>query len=282
MAQGTLERWETAIARATALLSRDLDAPPSLNDLAGAAGVSPFHFHRIWRAMTGEAIGETIRRLKLQSAARALSESDRSVTDIGLSTGFATPQAFARAFRRQAGLSPSEFRTGEKPVWTPPAGEVEIVWKDSVTIIAKRRTGGGYRELNGEFQAVWEWATAQGLIERLQGIYGIPYDDPESVPESQLRYDAGFDFGASATPGNGFSAVRIAGGPYARLRVQGSYDNLEPAMQYLLGEWLLLSGREPADAPLFHNALTDPDIVAEPDLVTDIYLPLRGLEGERE
>jgi len=282
MAQGTLERWEAAIARAVALLSRDLDAPPSLRDLAAAAGVSPFHFHRIWRAMTGETIGETIRRLKLESAAHALGESDRSVSDIGLSAGFATPQAFARAFRRQLGLSPSGFRTGEQPAWTPPAGDVEIVWKDPVTIIAKRRTGGGYRELNGEFQAVWDWATAQGLIERMQGIYGIPYDDPESVPESELRYDAGFDFGELATPGNGLHAVRIAGGPYARLRVLGSYDNLEPATQYLLGDWLLLSGREPSDAPLFHNALTDPDVVAEPDLVTDVYLPLRAVEGERE
>jgi hypothetical protein len=46
------------LERAAALLSERLDNPPSLKELAGAAAVSPYHFHRIWRALTNEILTE--------------------------------------------------------------------------------------------------------------------------------------------------------------------------------------------------------------------------------
>jgi AraC family transcriptional regulator len=286
MTDGTLARWERAINRATALIAARLDDPPALEELAAAAAISRFHFHRIWRVMTGETIGETMRRLRLEQAAHTLSNSERSVTDVALSSGFATPQAFARAFRREKGISPSVFR-GQKEsharhAASPKDAPVEIVWVAPTTIIAKRRNGGPYQNLNAEFGAVWTWAQTTGLLEHLRAIYGIPYDDPASVPEAMLHYDACLDFGSEPSLPDHLHFASLGGCEHARVRVVGSYNGLDAAMQCLLGDWLIQSGREPADAPMFHHFLNDPDATPESELITDIYLPLSEGTGVRE
>ena len=62
------------------------------------------------------------------------------------------------------------------------------------------------------------------------------------------------------------------------MRHAGSYDGLESTTQYLVGEWLPASGREPADFPAFH-LLNDPDHTPVNELLTDVYLPIRPEVG---
>jgi AraC family transcriptional regulator len=283
MRDKTVERWQQRIQRAAALLGSRLDEPPSLRELAEAAAISPYHFHRVWRAMTGRTVGEMIRHLRIKEASRVLIESNDSVTEVAQSVGFATSQSFARAFRQELGVSPSSFRAGDRsqgnagakrPGVTAYEAPIELVFIDSRTVIAKRRTGLPYRSLNEEFGAVWSWAERVGVIARLTGIYGIPYDDPLSVPVAALRYDACLEFNGVTEAPHPFRTLVLAGGECARLRVRGSYAQLEEATQKLVGEWLVKSGREPADAPVFHHFHNDPDSTAEADLITDILLPL--------
>jgi AraC family transcriptional regulator len=113
------------------------------------------------------------------------------------------------------------------------------------------------------------------MLKDLLGIYGILLDDPATVPEEELRYDACLALGVASAP-EPFRVLRLPAGEYARLRHFGSYDGLEAATQYVLGEWLLSSGREPADFPIIHHAHNDPDQTPVDDLVTDILLPLQG------
>jgi len=114
MRDKTVERWQQRIQRAAALLGSRLDEPPSLRELAEAAAISPYHFHRVWRAMTGRTVGEMIRYLRIKEASRVLIESNDSVTEIAQLVGFATSQGFARAFRQELGVSPSSFRAGDR------------------------------------------------------------------------------------------------------------------------------------------------------------------------
>jgi AraC family transcriptional regulator len=287
MRDKTIERWQQRIQRAAALLGSRLDEPPSLRELAEAAAISPYHFHRVWRAMTGRTVGEMIRHLRIKEASRALIESNDSVTEVAQLVGFATSQSFARAFRQELGVSPSSFRAGDRgrgDAGAKRSGEtayeapIELVFVDSRTVIAKRRTGLPYQNLNEEFGAVWIWAERVGVMARVNGIYGIPYDDPLSVPVAELRYDACLEFNGVTEAPHPFRTLVLAGGEYARLRVRGSYSQLEEATQNLLGDWLVNSGREPADAPVFHHFHNDPDSTAEADLITDIFLPLMSHE----
>lgn len=187
LSEASLARWQVRLGRAADLIAARLDDPPSLDELAAAAAVSPFHLHRIWRGLTGETVRQSIARLRIEAVQPALSAGG-SVTDAAMAAGFATPQAFARAFRRTTGTTPSLGRAGvgEEPAATP----IRIELRDAVTVVALRRQGGEYVALNAMFQAVWDWAEGVGAVERLSGLYGIPYDDPDSVAVADLRYAA--------------------------------------------------------------------------------------------
>nr|WP_217497718.1 AraC family transcriptional regulator [Lysobacter enzymogenes] len=77
------------------------EEPPELGRLAEAAAFSPFHFHRVYRAMTGETTGQTVARLRLLQGLRVLADGGRSVTDAALAVGYQTrrpsPARCARA-----------------------------------------------------------------------------------------------------------------------------------------------------------------------------------------
>jgi AraC family transcriptional regulator len=98
-------------------VERHLAEELRLEDLARVACFSPFHFSRVYAAVTGESVREFVLRLRLERAASQLRlHQDRSVTEIALDCGFGGPAAFARAFRAAFGLSATQFRKKCKAV----------------------------------------------------------------------------------------------------------------------------------------------------------------------
>ncbi|CAL80363.1 putative transcriptional regulatory protein, AraC family [Bradyrhizobium sp. ORS 278] len=86
----------------------------ALADAAREAGVSPFHFLRLFAATIGVTPHQYLIRTRLRRAARRLSESDTPVTTIAYDTGFADLSNFTRTFTRAAGLSPLKFRKASR------------------------------------------------------------------------------------------------------------------------------------------------------------------------
>lgn len=102
--QGVLSHIETHLAE-------DL----SLTRLARLAAFSPFHFHRIFQAWTGETLKSFVRRRRLEtSAARLVQHPQDKVVDIARACGFVSPESFSRAFREHFGRSPSQWRAGDR------------------------------------------------------------------------------------------------------------------------------------------------------------------------
>jgi AraC family transcriptional regulator len=92
--------------------------PLSLETLAGVAAFSPFHFHRIFKAVTGETVTEFVQRIRLEGAASALVlRPDRDILAIALDHGFNSASAFARAFKDRFGMSASQWRAGGCRQW---------------------------------------------------------------------------------------------------------------------------------------------------------------------
>ncbi len=78
-------------------------------------GGSRRHFTRLFRQLTGESFAEHIERLRAEHAARLLRETARNVTLIAFECGYEDLSGFSRAFRRQTGMAPLQFRkTGPK------------------------------------------------------------------------------------------------------------------------------------------------------------------------
>ena len=78
--------------------------------LAGQAGLSTFHLHRVFSAAAGETPKQFTLRLRLGRAAAMLLTSEDAVLDIALDCGFQSHEAFSRAFRKRFGMTPSDYR----------------------------------------------------------------------------------------------------------------------------------------------------------------------------
>jgi AraC family transcriptional regulator len=81
-----------------------------LEDAAREAGLSPFHFLRLFAKTIGVTPHQYVLRLRLREAARLLADGSRRITDVALDCGFADLSNFVRSFRCAAGVAPREFR----------------------------------------------------------------------------------------------------------------------------------------------------------------------------
>jgi len=91
-------------------MSEHLAEECSLERLASQAGLSKFHFQRLFKAATGVSPSHYQIDLRMNEARRLLRETRMSVIDVALEVGYANPSHFARLFRRETGLSPSDYR----------------------------------------------------------------------------------------------------------------------------------------------------------------------------
>ncbi len=84
--------------------------PISLEDAAAVAGLSAFHFLRLFAKVLGLTPHQYLVRTRLKRAAALLAEENRSITEIALDVGFNDLSNFVRTFGLAAGVSPSRFR----------------------------------------------------------------------------------------------------------------------------------------------------------------------------
>jgi len=87
-----------------------LDRKFDLDALAAEAGLSKFHFHRLFKTATGMTPARYQQMQRLDAARRLLRETKKSIVEIGIEVGIENPSHFAQVFRREVGLAPSAFR----------------------------------------------------------------------------------------------------------------------------------------------------------------------------
>jgi AraC-like DNA-binding protein len=85
-----------------------------LEDAAGQAGTSPFHFLRLFSSVLGVTPHQYLVRSRLRHAARLLADDDVSITDVAYDVGFGDLSNFVRTFHRAAGVSPLRFRQASR------------------------------------------------------------------------------------------------------------------------------------------------------------------------
>ncbi len=92
-------------------IDNNLDSELSLESLSKVALYSPFHFHRIFKALIGETPNAYIIRKRIEKTASVLLHKKHiSITELSLQYGFNSNASFTRAFKKFYGISPSEFR----------------------------------------------------------------------------------------------------------------------------------------------------------------------------
>jgi len=91
-------------------LDENAHEPIDLGAAARQAGLSAFHFLRVFERVIGVTPHQYLMRARLRRAARLLAADSRPITDVAFDSGFGDLSNFVRSFRRAAGLSPRRFR----------------------------------------------------------------------------------------------------------------------------------------------------------------------------
>jgi len=265
-------------------LTDHLDDTLDLTRLADVACLSPYHFHRVYRAMQGETAADTVRRLRLHRAAVELITGELPVARVARRAGYGSQEAFTRAFKAAYGAPPARYRASFVP--TPTANRQEDAMETTTTYEASIRQTpplrvaalphvGPYANIGGTFERLLAVAGGQGLLGPAIRTFGIYYDDPAATPVSALRADACVAVPDGLTPVNELQVREIRGGRYAVVLHVGPYAELDRPYKWLYGTWLAQSGEEPDNSPIVEEYLNDARTVAPTQLKTEIWLPLR-------
>ena len=256
-------------------VTANLGEPLKLEDVARAACFSPYHFHRIFRALMGETLATFVKRVRLERAATLLSHRrDATLTEIALACGFASSSDFSRSFRRHYGVAPRRFdverarKAGREALESSlapdvrarlerlPPGENPDNFAVTLRDLPARRVA--YIRVHEPYagdnvvratERLLHWADARGLADG-QWL-GYQWEDPEIVPLDKCRYDVGVEVPASTRADGevsvtGFPACRIA-----EIEIAGPLDLEVRALDWLYRSWLPGSGLAPAHQPGF-------------------------------
>ena len=99
-----------ALRRVRALVEEELAADLSLDDLAGAAGLSRAHFARAFRASTGQTPYAYLRARRVERARVLLAGTALPAAAVAAATGFSSPSHLGRVFRSICGVTPGRYR----------------------------------------------------------------------------------------------------------------------------------------------------------------------------
>jgi len=97
-------------------IEEHIQDPITLSDLARAAGYSQWHAARVFKELTGKAPFEYVRALRLTKAALLLRDEQPRIVDVAFDFVFASHEGFTRAFSRQFGMSPVDYRRNPKQI----------------------------------------------------------------------------------------------------------------------------------------------------------------------
>lgn len=271
-----------------------LDGDLSVERLSRVAAFSKFHFHRQFSALLGLGVYEYIQLLRLKRASFQLAfRPQHPILEVALESGYEGPEAFARAFKRRMGQTPSEFR--KQPRWEPwhttyqpvselrtqhmkptlQAAQVKVVVFPETKVAAFEHRGNP-RRIGDSVRTFIAWRKQHGLPPRLSATFNVLHDNPAEVAPEDHRFDI-----CCATERevkeNPFGVVgkTLPGGRCAVLRHVGSDDTLEASVRFLYAEWLPQSGEELRDCPLFFQRVSFFPDVPEHEAITDVFLPLK-------
>lgn len=289
-----LKRWHThetthqeyfkAINRVVDYINEHLNSAINLNDLADVAHISGFHFHRIFKSSLGESPGEYIQRLRLEKAIFRLQTTRQTLTEIAEQTGYQSPHALSKAFKKRFGKSPSAYREQPSDLSVPVESPGFIRVEPEIREISSRQVI-TVRVVN-PYEHAEAFAYAWQKLLRFAEASGVPGDgsgheyftlsrDISTITRPNLcRIYACITATPGIRPKGEFGSQTIEGGTYAVFTYKGAYRNLEGLYCFIYRSWIPGSEYELRNICFFERYLNSPDAVQQDELLTEVYVPV--------
>lgn len=198
----TQNAYEKSVNAVLNYIEKNYSSSLSLEQLSSVGNFSPYHFHRIFKAVTGETHQDFILRKRLEKAIHKMEEG-LSFTQIAYDTGFASPAHFSHAFKNFYSKTPRDFFSVYKKTGVYPVKEqksvTETVYADiPYTVkqypeyhIAYVRHIGSYDFRIGlAWKKLMGWARENHLVTPESMRLSFSHNDPRLCPDNKVMYDA--------------------------------------------------------------------------------------------
>jgi len=291
-----LEQVQRGIDYIEANLNFDITAA----QVAKNAGVSQWHFQRIFTALTNETLKTYIRSRRLTLALNKLLVKDQRIIDIALSAGYETQESFTRAFKKAFNLTPNEFRKlGDKNLFmqkiqfnpeylkhvnvnvslTP-----EIYFQSTMYLVGLKTC---FYSVDSAKNNIADklpplWSDFLGRINEIKNTvagqcYGVIQQTKEKT--DHLEYFAAIEIKSSPSKNDpekfitnipdGMELISVPATQYAKFTHRGNIKNLNSTVDFIYSSWLLQSNKRhtyAADLEIY-----DQDYLGESDDSTLYY-----------
>ena len=264
----------------------------TLEQIAADVGRSPFHFARLFKALTGDTVFEYVARVRLVIAAHMLSEwPRRPVADVALAVGYEMVTSFNKLFKTVLGTSPTGFRALSvsrraaliaqlETVRPVPQSDLDVTTTPEVrervdrVYVFVRRHGPYAEEAPRAWTALHRIVDGLGLIGPGTECIGAAYDDPGRVTSDALRYDAGLTVDAATPTPSGVQRAILRGGTYAVFRYRGPYAGIGRAFDAVVAHAAMPEAVVFRPGPCLEIYRSDPRQTPPRELLTELCLPV--------
>ena len=294
--------YQSRVNRVFEFIDENLDADLSLDTLSEIAFFSPFHFHRVFKFITGETLNTYVSRRKIEKSALDLLHKNISTTEIALKYGFSDNSSFSRAFKKHFDVSPTAFQKlnpnrhskirqldskngqgypdRDKYIciiknlkeWTAMKSNIEI--KETPELKLAGVTHIGINGVENAFEKLIRWATPKGLLKNPEAKLGrLFYDSFKVTAPDKVRMTIFLITHEPFEAENEINRVTINSGKYIVGRFEIAPHEFEKSWTGLF-IWMNENGyKKAAENPfeIYHNDFREHP---ENKFIVDLYIPI--------
>jgi len=286
--EGTTSYYRQKVNEVLQYIHHNIDGDLSIKTLSDRFCVSVFHFHRIMKAALGEPLGSYIDRVRLETAVRLIRYSGEPLQQIALSIGYNDLSSFSKAFVKEFGLSPGEYRNDRSIILnthidfrcdenlnivTDVKPKLINLSEKKVLFVTIKGEYGGESTIKG-WNEIETFMQRHGIKPWRPDLFAIYYDDPDVVGNDQCRTDLCLAVKKSYPAGDHIGEKIIPGGKYAVFRYKGPYEKLWELYYAIYRNWVLITNLVLRDLPVIERYLTFIPQTRPEDLITEIYVPV--------
>ncbi len=251
-------------------IESNLDHDITSSQIAKEAGLSQWHFQRIFKALTNETLKTYIRSRRLANSLDKLLTTNFRIIDIAVSAGYESQESFTRAFKASFNLTPNEYRKlGDKSLFIKKLDfdseylqhinqnislEPEIIIQKPMCLVGLKTC---FYSIDSEKNNIGEklpalWST---FLERMWEIenrvsgpcYGVVQQIKNNT--DQLQYFAATEVDKIELLPNNMASINIPLSSYAKFTHKGAVKNIDNTVNYIYSSWLLRSGKRHTSGP---------------------------------
>ncbi|SEM32052.1 AraC family transcriptional regulator [Aquimarina amphilecti] len=285
-------------------IDEHLDSDLSLDIVADISMYSPYHFHRIFKAVIGETLNIYINRKRIEKMAAVLMhQKEVSITELSMQYGFNSNSSFTRAFKKFYGVSPTKFRKQLPDTYSKISkaeskiGQQDLIFdkyicninnhinwiKMNAKIEVKKIsdlhfasvTHIGVNGIENAFNTILKWARSKGILENPEAkMARIFHDSFKITSPDKVRMSVAILMKESFTTENEITPVSIKNGKCIVGSFEITPDDFEKSWSSLF-VWMSEQGyqkEEEKPFEIYHN-----DFREHPDnkCLVDFYIPIK-------